>query len=109
MGYVLYDDDCQFCSNLVKKTSSLIKGSDILFFPFNSFKGAELRSNYNIQDIDSVIYIDAREKIFLKAAAVLNICKFMRFPYNLFLIFSILPNGFLNLVYNFISKNRMKI
>ena len=109
MRYVLYDDDCQFCSNWVKKTSSLIKGSVILFFPFKSFKGKELLSNYNIQDIDSVIYIDSRKKIFLKAAAVLNICKFMRFPYNLFSIFNILPNSFLNLVYNLISKNRMNI
>jgi predicted DCC family thiol-disulfide oxidoreductase YuxK len=109
MRYVLYDDDCQFCSNLVKKTSSLIEGSVILFSPFNSYKGKELISNYNIQDIDSVIYIDPREKIFLKAAAVLTICKFMRFPYNLFSIFNILPNSFLNLMYNLISKNRMNI
>ena len=64
MRYVLYDDECQFCSNLVKKTSSLIEGSVILFSPFNSFKGKELVANYNIQDIDSVIYIDPREKIF---------------------------------------------
>ena len=109
MRYVLYDDDCQFCSNLVKKTSSLIEDSGILFSSFNSCKGKELISNYNIQDIDSVIYIDPREKIFLKAAAVLNICKFMRFPYNFFSIFNILPNSFLNLVYNLISKNRMNI
>ena len=109
MRYVLYDDDCQFCSNLVKKTSSFIEGSVILFSPFNSCKGKELISNYNIQDIDSVIYIDHRDKIFLKADAVLNICKFMIFPYNLFSIFNILPNSFLNLVYNLISKNRMNI
>ena len=109
MRYVLYDDDCQFCSNLVKKASSLLEGSVILFFPFNSLKGKELMSNYNIQDIDSVIYINHLGKIFLKATAVLNICKFMKFPYNLLAIFNILPNYFLNLVYNLISRNRMKI
>ena len=109
MRYVLYDDDCQFCSNLVEKISSLIEGTVILFFPFNSSKGKELMSNYNIQDIDSVVYIDHLGNIFLKATAVLNICKFMKFPYNLFLIFNILPNSFLNLVYNLISKNRMNI
>ena len=109
MRYVLYDDDCQFCSNLVKKTSSLIEGSVMLFSPFNSCKGKELISNYNIQNIDSVIYIDPQEKIFLKATAVLNVCKFMKFPYNLFYIFNILPNSFLNLAYNFIAKNRNNI
>ena len=109
MRYVLYDDDCQFCSNLVKKTSSLIEGSVILFSSFNSCKGKELISNYNIQNIDSVIYIDPQEKIFLKATAVLNVCKFMKFPYNFFYIFNILPNSFLNLAYNFIAKNRNNI
>ena len=109
MGSVLYDDDCKFCSNLVKKTSSLIEDSVVLFLPFNSIKGKELLSNYNIEDINSVIYIDQREKIFLKAEAVLCICKFMRFPYNLFSIFNLLPNTLLNLIYNFISRNRMRI
>ena len=109
MRYVLYDGDCQFCSNLAHKISSLIEDSDTLFFSFKSFKGLELISNYNIKNIDSVIYIDHQEKIFFRATAVLNICKFMRFPYNLFSIFNILPNSFLNLVYNLISKNRMNI
>ena len=109
MGSVLYDDDCKFCSNLVKKTSSLIEDSVVLFLPFNSIKGRELLFNYNIEDINSVIYIDQREKIFLKAEAVLCICKFMRFPYNLFSIFNLLPNTLLNLIYNFISRNRMRI
>ena len=109
MKYVLYDGDCRFCSNLVHKISSLIKDSDTLFFSFKSFKGKELISNYNIQNIDSVIYIDPQEKIFLKATAVLNLCKFMKFPYNLFYIFNILPNSFLNLAYNFIAKNRNNI
>ncbi|MEC9208986.1 MAG: DUF393 domain-containing protein [Bacteroidota bacterium] len=109
MRYVLYDGDCQFCSNLAHKISSLIEGSDTLFFSFNSFNGRELISNYGIQNIDSVIYINSQEKIFLRATAVLNVCKFMKFPYNLFYIFNILPNPFLNLVYNFISKNRNNI
>ena len=109
MKYVLYDGDCQFCSNLAHKISSLIKDSDTLFFPFKSFKGKELISNYNIQNIDSVIYINSQELIFLRATAVLNVCKFMKFPYNLFYIFNILPNSCLNLAYNFIAKNRNNI
>ena len=109
MSYVLYDGDCQFCSNLSNKISSLIEDSDIFFFPFNSFEGSELISKYEIKNIDSVIYIDNQEKIFLKATALLIICRFMKFPYNLLYIFNILPNYFLNLVYNFIAKNRHKI
>ena len=109
MNYVLYDGDCPFCSNLSNRISSLIKDSDILFFPFNSFEGRELISKYEIKNIDSVIYIDNQERIFLRATALLTVCKSMKFPYNLFFIFNIFPNYFLNLVYNFIAKNRHKI
>ena len=109
MRYVLYDGDCQFCSNLAHKISSLIEDSDTLFFSFKSFKGLELISNYNIKNIDSVIYIDNQENIFLRATALLTVCKFMKFPYNLFYIFNIIPNYFLNLIYTFIAKNRHKI
>ena len=109
MRYVLYDGDCQFCSNLSNKISSLIEDSDILFFPFNSSEGRKLISKYEIKNVDSVIYIDNQEKIFLRATALLTVCRFMKFPYNLFYIFNILPNYFLNLIYNFIAKNRYKI
>ena len=84
MRYVLYDGDCQFCYNLAQKISSLIEGSDTLFCSFKSVKGQELIFNYDIENIDSVIYIDSKEKIFLKANAVLNVCKFMKFPYIAF-------------------------
>ena len=109
MRHVLYDGDCQFCSNLTHKISSLIEDSDILFFSFKSYEGKELISKYGIKNIDSVIYIDSQKKIFLRSAAVLNVCKFMKFPYNFFYIFNILPHSFLNLVYNFIAKNRNNI
>ena len=109
MRYILYDGDCPFCSNLAHKISSLIEDSDTLFFSFKSFNGRELISNYGIQNIDSVIYINSQEKIFLRATAVLNVCKFMKFPYNLFYIFNIFPTSFLNLLYNFIAKNRNNI
>ena len=109
MRYILYDGDCPFCSNLAHKISSLIEDSDILFFPFNSFEGSQLISKYEIKNINSVIYIDNQEKIFLQARALLIICRFMKFPYNFLYIFNILPNYFLNLVYNFIAKNRHKI
>ncbi len=109
MRYVLYDGNCSFCCNIIERLSSLINSSVILFFSFESPEGIKLITKYNLRNINSVIYIDHQDKIFFKASAVLNICKIMQFPYNLLNIFNIFPNSFLNLVYNFISKNRMFI
>ncbi len=109
MRYVLYDGDCPFCSHLSNKISSLIVESDISFLPFNSARAIELISNYGIKDIESVIYIDDSDRIFLKANACLILCKFMRFPYNLLYSFRFLPNYLLDLAYNFIARNRHRI
>ena len=109
MSYLLYDGNCQFCLNMSNKLSSLTKKSNIFFLPFSSLEAKELISKYEIKNLDSVIYIDNQERIFLRANAFFSICKFMKFPYNLLFVFNLLPNSFLNSVYNFIAKNRHKI
>ena len=106
MRYLIYDDECSFCSYIVQRLSSLIETSLIVFIPFKSSKGKELIDYYNIENIDSVIYVDNKKNIYLKATAVLNVCKMMRFPYNLLYLFHILPNSFLNIVYDFFARNR---
>ena len=103
--YVLYDGDCNFCSNIVDRISSLIKNENILFVPFTSKQARELISVYNIQNLNSVIYID-HNRIFYKSKAILNICKRMRFPYKYYYIFNIVPAFILDLAYDFIAKRR---
>ena len=109
MRYLIYDDDCNFCCYVVKLLMSLVDTSVIIFISFKSSKGKELINDYNIRNVNSVIYIDHQDKIFTKANAVLKICRMMKFPYNLFYVFNILPNRFLNFIYDFIAKNRMRI
>ena len=46
MRYLIYDGDCSFCCDIVKRLSLLLDDSIILFFPFKSIKGQELISYY---------------------------------------------------------------
>ena len=109
MKYLLYDNECPFCCNIVKKLSSLIEDPSISYIPLNSKQGKKLITKYSLENLRSVIYINHNNKIFVKSNAILNICKLMNFPYKLLYILNIFPTYFLNLGYNFIARNRMRI
>ena len=109
MNYLLYDNECPFCCNIVKKISPLIKKSNISYVHIKSKEGNSIITKYSLQNINSVVYINQHKKVFIKSAAILNICKLMRFPYNLLYILIIFPRSFLNIGYDFIARNRMYI
>ncbi|MEE2953545.1 MAG: DUF393 domain-containing protein [Bacteroidota bacterium] len=109
MRYLLYDGDCSFCSSIVHKVSSVKGDSLIIFVPFKSIQAKELIALHSINDINSVIYINSESKIYFKASAVLNICKILKFPYYFLYSFNILPNYFLNLLYDFVARNRTRL
>ena len=108
MMYLLYDNECPFCCNIVKKISGLIDNPDLTYHNIKSTVGQKIVKQYSLENVKSVIYID-NEMILLKSNAILHLCKQMSFPYNLFYILNILPESLLNIGYNFIAKNRMKI
>ena len=109
MGYLIYDDECNFCCDVVRRLNLLVDKSVITYIPLRSKKTKELLNYHNLKNVNSVIYLDDKGKIYTKAIAVLNVFRAMNSPYNLFYLFNIFPESFLNFIYDFIAKNRMKI
>ncbi len=109
MRYLIYDDECDFCCNIVSILNPLVDRSVITYIPLKSQKTKELIDFHTLQNIDSVIYLDDKGSIYIKAIAVLKVFRMMSFPYNLFYIFNIFPTSFLNYIYDFIARNRMKL
>ena len=109
MRYLIYDDECNFCCNVVRILSLLVDKSIITYIPLKSQKTKELINYHNLKNVNSVIYLDDNGKVYTKAIAVLNVFRIMNFPYNLFYLFNIFPESVLNFIYDFIAKNRMKI
>lgn len=109
MNYLLYDHECPFCCRIVRKISSSIDKNDVSYNPLKSKKGKQLIKKYTLENIRSVVYINNNKKIFIKSSAILNLCKHMKFPYNMLYVLNIIPSFILDLAYNFIAKNRMLI
>ncbi len=109
MNYLLYDNECPFCCNIVKKISPLLEKRNISYIYIKSKKGKSLINKYSLENINSIIYINQKNKVFIKSTAILNVFKLMKFPYNLVYVLIIFPKFFLNIGYDFIAKNRMYI
>ena len=107
--YLLYDKQCPFCCSIVKKVSSLIKNIEISYVHLKSKKGTELTTKYSLENINSVIYINHNKKVFIKSNAILTLSKHMKSPYNLLYILNLIPRYLLDLGYDFIARNRMRI
>ena len=109
MCILLYDNECPFCCNIVKKLSFLITQKNISYNHIKSKEGEKIIERYSLENVRSIIYITENKKVFIKSNAILNLCREMKFPYYLFYIFAILPTNFLDLIYDFIAKHRMKL
>ena len=108
MRYLIYDHECNFCCSIVRKLTLLIN-SGITYIPLKSPKGKWLINCYHLHDVNSVIYINDKDEIYIKSIAILHLSRKMRFPYRLISLFKILPSSFLDFLYDFIAKHRTKI
>ena len=109
MNYLLYDSECPFCCQIIKKISALIETKEVSYIKIKSKKGKELIKTYSLENIKSVIYIKENKKVFIKSDAILNLCREMKMPYKILYVLTIIPKFLSDLVYDFVAKNRMSI
>ena len=109
MRYLLYDSNCPFCKKVVEKISKLINDKNINILAISSKKGTHIIKLNNLENVNSVIFINTTGEVYLKSKAIIKISLLMRFPFNTLYIFNIFPKRILDLIYDFVAKNRMKI
>ena len=109
MRYLLYDANCPFCSKIAEKISKLIKDENLNILAIKSKKGTQIIKNNNLENVNSVIYINNIGEVYLKSKAIIKISSLMKFPFNTLSIFNVFPKKILDVIYDFTAKNRMKI
>jgi predicted DCC family thiol-disulfide oxidoreductase YuxK len=96
---LFFDEECFLCSKSVTWIIEREKKDEILF--------ARLPTNSNIRP-DSLIFLNEC-RIYLASDALLQICRYLKFPYNICLIGYFIPRFFRDYLYNLIAKNRHRI
>jgi predicted DCC family thiol-disulfide oxidoreductase YuxK len=107
---ILFDGVCNFCNYLINFILDRDDHNQFRFAAFQSEKGSELLTQFNIpqNEFDSFILI-SQDKVLNKSSAAFRIVEDLGGWLNIFLVFKIFPLSFNNFVYDFIAKNRYAI
>ena len=108
---ILFDGVCNLCNNSVIKVIKYDKKNVFLFTAIQTKSGTEIikKLGVDISKIDSIILYEPGVSYDVKSTAALNIMNAFGGIWSLSKIFLFLPEGFRNLVYDYIAKNRYKL
>lgn len=104
---LLFDGVCNVCNATVDFVLKNDKSKSILFTSLQSSKGRELLEKYglNPNELSTVVLI-YKNKAFIKSSAVLQTAKIMGFPWNISVLFFIIPKFLRDYLYTQFAKRR---
>lgn len=105
---VLFDGVCNLCDSAVQMIIKNDKKDVFRFVAQQEPKGQEIMRYLGIDALktDSIILYEPNVAYFIKAEAVMEIARDLSGGLYYIRLFSWLPNGLANLVYDFVAKNR---
>jgi predicted DCC family thiol-disulfide oxidoreductase YuxK len=107
---ILFDGVCNLCSNAVTKVIKYDKKNTFLFAALQSETGLEVTKLLQIDTskVDSIILYEPTISYDIKSTAALKVMLHFGGIWQLTKLCFIFPEGFRNMVYDFIAKNRYK-
>ena len=107
---ILFDGICNLCNDVVLKVIKYDKKNIFLFSSLQSKIGKEITDHLgiDISKIDSIILYEPGVSYDIKSTAALKIMQDFKGIWSLSYILFLLPEGFRNLIYDYIAKNRYK-
>jgi predicted DCC family thiol-disulfide oxidoreductase YuxK len=105
---VFFDGVCGLCNRFIDVLFKLDSKRDRL--KFAALQGETAKKVIPAETLDQlntvVIYIEG--KLYYQSTGVLKLCAFLPWYYQWMQVFLILPKGFRDWIYNWVSKNRYK-
>ena len=103
---LVYDGSCGFCSRAVQFILRHEQSHELLFVPRDSGLGKDLRQQYHLEAVESLLWIADGEAA-IESGAVLSAAKYVGGPwYALATLGSIIPQKLRDSGYRFIARNR---
>ena len=107
---ILFDGVCNLCNTSVNYIIKYDKKNVFRFVALQSEIGQKIVKEFNIdpKKTDSIILFSEEQKLSYKSTAALKIANHLNFPFNILVVFLIIPPFIRNWVYDYIAKNRYK-
>ena len=107
---ILFDGECAMCNNYILFVAKHDSDDNFRFLSIQNKKVNELKKIHSIctENISSICLID-NNKVKIKSKAVLKIVSLLKFPYNLLIVFYVVPSFLRDIIYYLVAKNRYRI
>jgi predicted DCC family thiol-disulfide oxidoreductase YuxK len=106
---LVYDGLCGFCSRSVQFILRHERRHDLLFVPRDSPLGTELRRQFHLEAVESMLWVDG-DMVATESNAVLQAARYLGgFFSALAAIASLIPTSIRNWGYRFIARNRRRL
>jgi len=109
MNIILFDGICNLCNGTVLFLIKHDKKNNLHFAAQQSSAGSKIMQQYFVLNDGKSVVIIKDEKVYYKSEAIIEISKLLFGWPRLFIVISILPNGFRNWFYDIIANNRYTI
>ena len=106
---ILFDGECAMCNNYILFVAKNDSDDNFRFLSIQNKKIIELKTHDIEEDNISSICIIDNNKIKSKSRAVLKIVSMLKFPYNLLIVFYLIPSFLRDIIYDLVAKNRYRI
>jgi len=106
---VIFDGDCGLCQSSVQFMLRNDPREVLRFAPRQSAAGQELlvRSGFADASPNSVVLVEGN-RASTQSTAVLRIARYLRFPWNLAALFTIIPAPLRDTLYGWVARNRFR-
>ena len=106
---LVYDGSCGFCSRSVQFILRHERRHDLLFVPRDSPLGKELRRDFHLEAVESMLWI-ANGEAAIESSAVLNAARYLGGIWSVLASAgSLVPSGLRNWGYRLIARNRRRL
>ncbi len=106
----MYDGDCGFCNKSVQFILKHERKNKLYFAALQSEVAQKLCLDIlgEIPDLSTFLLYE-NGKFYKKSQAFFKVLPHMKFPWNLLIVYKIIPSSWSNKVYDWIAKRRKKI
>ena len=105
---VLFDGECQFCSNAVRFVIARDPRQQLRFASLQSEFGKQVAMKFQLAELDSSLLLLERGALFRESTAALRIARRLRMPWCLLYALITIPRPLRNLVYRFVARRRIR-
>ena len=107
---LLYDGTCGLCQRTVRFILKHDRVSTLRFASRSGeFGGKVLESHPELQNVDSVIWIDPDGEMAIQSDAALRIAGYLGGAWKLIRVFRVMPRSLRNGIYDLIARHRHRI